>query len=320
MTDFNDRSTADDVLDGVDLTGYRVLVTGVSAGLGIETARVLASRGAHVIGTARNIAKAEEAIANIPANARRGGAELVEVDLASLASVRAGADALLADGRGFNVIINNAGVAHPPFGRTADGFETQFGTNHLGHFVLANRLAPLIVPGGRLVIVASAAHRMSDVDLDDPNYEHTPYDPFTSYGRSKTACILFGVEFDRRHKERGVRAASVHPGVIKTELSRHVDQVGIDQMLEELNRKRAEAGKSLFRYKTIPEGAATSVWAGFVADAADAGGRYCENCHVARIVDEPLDATDEGLYAYAVDPDRAKALWHKSEEMVRERF
>jgi NAD(P)-dependent dehydrogenase (short-subunit alcohol dehydrogenase family) len=165
---------------------------------------------------------------------------------------------------------------------------------------------PLLVPGGRLIIVASAAHRFSDIDLGDLNYNHTSYDPFTSYGRSKTACILFGVEFDRRHKERGIRAISVHPGVIRTELSRHIDQAGVDEMLESMNAERAAAGKPPFRYKTIPEGAATSVWAGFVAEADEVGGRYCENCHVADIVESPLDPADEGLYAYAVDPNGQK--------------
>jgi len=318
---FNDTSTTDDVLDGVDLSGKRVLVTGVSAGLGIETARVLASHGAEVVGTARDIVKAERAIAPVVAGARYGGGiELVELDLASLSSVRRCAETLAINARPFDAIINNAGVAHPPFGRTADGFETQFGTNHLGHFVLANRLAPLLVAGGRLVIVASAAHRFSDIDLDDLNYEHVPYDPFTSYGRSKTACILFGVEFDRRNKARGVRATSVHPGVIRTELSRHVDMAAVDAMLEGKNPARAAAGKPLFRYKTIPEGAATTVWAGFVAAGDEVGGRYCENCHVANILAGPLDAVDEGLYAYAVDPERAEALWQKSEDLVGERF
>lgn len=321
MRRFDDTSTTDNVLEGVDLTGKRVLVTGVSAGLGIETARVLASHGAEVVGTARDLVKAEKAIAAAVSEARNGWSiDLIELDLASLASVRECADALVADGRAFDVIINNAGVAHPPFGRTADGFETQFGTNHLGHFVLTNRIAPLLVPGGRLIIVASAAHRFSDIDLEDLNYEYTSYDPFTSYGRSKTACILFGAEFDRRHKARGIRATSVHPGVIRTELSRHVDQAGVDEMLENMNAERGAAGKPLFRYKTIPEGAATSVWAGFVADADKVGGWYCENCHVADIVEGPLDPADEGLYGYAVDPERAKALWQKSEELVGERF
>lgn len=321
MTEFNEHSTADDVLAGLDLAGKRVLVTGVSAGLGIETARALASRGAQIVGTARDLEKAKKAVAPVIEETNGGGnIELVELDLASLASVRACANALLSVGRSFDVIFNNAGVAHPPFGKTADGFETQFGTNYVGHFVLTNRIAPLIASGGRLVIVASAAHRFSDIDFGDLNYEHTPYDPFLSYGRSKTACILFGIEFDRRYRERNIRAASVHPGVIKTELSRHLDQEGVDEMLEGMNLERAAAGKPLFQYKTIAQGAATSVWAGFKARADEVGGHYCENCHVADIVEGPIDAADEGLYSYAVDPERAKALWQKTEELVGERF
>lgn len=313
--------TTDGVLGGVDLTGKRVLVTGVSAGLGIETARALASRGAHIIGAARDLAKAENAVSRAFADTRPdGGIELIELDLASLQSVRACADRLVADGRPLDVVINNAGIAHPPFGRTADGFETQFGTNHIGHFVLTNRIAHLIPPGGRLVVVASAAHRFSDIDLSDLNYERTPYDPYMSYGRSKTATILFAVEFDRRHKERGVRAIAVHPGVIETELARHLDGTGLDDMITSMNAERDAAGQPPFRLKTIPEGAATAIWAGFVADADEVGGRYCENCHVSEIVEGPIDAVGEGLYAYAVNPKRAKQLWHLSEDLVGEKM
>src|SRR3984893_14036147 len=186
---FGATSTTDDVLAGKDLSGKRVLVTGVSAGLGVETARALAAHGAKGVGAARELAKAT---AEVRAQAADGGAlQLVELDLASLASVRACADALVADGRPFDVVIANAGVMRTPFGHTADGFETQFGTNPLGHFVLVNRIASLIAPGGRLVNVSSSGHRYSDVDLDDPNFERAPYDPVIAYGRSKTANILF---------------------------------------------------------------------------------------------------------------------------------
>ncbi|MET0193175.1 MAG: SDR family NAD(P)-dependent oxidoreductase [Hyphomicrobiaceae bacterium] len=316
-TSFGSTSTTDEVLEGISLAGKRVLVTGVSAGLGVETARALAAHGAHVVGAVRELAKARKAIEPVISGARHGGGiELIELDLASLKSVRNCADALIDDGRPFDVVINNAGVAHPPFGRTEDGFETQFGTNHLGHFVLSNRIAPLISPGGRLVALGSAAHRFSDVDLDDLNYERTPYDPYVSYGRSKTATILFAVEFDRRHRDRGVRAVAVHPGVIRTELSRHMDAAALDASLESMNADRAASGKTAFQWKTIPQGAATSAWAGFVANAEDVGGRYCENCHVAKIVHGPLDATDEGLYAYAVDPERARKLWQMSEQLT----
>ena len=316
---FGAESTTDEVLAGVDLSGKRVLVTGASAGLGVETARASASKGAEVVGAVRDLKKGEAAISAARAEAENGGSiELVELDLASLASVRACADGLLADGRKFDVIIANAGVMACPKSQTADGFETQFGTNHLGHFVLVNRLAPLLKDGGRFVSLSSAGHRFSDIDLDDPNFDRTPYAEFTAYGRSKTANALFAVEFDRRHKARGVRAASVHPGVIMTELGRHMTPEVQQQMVDSINASEAEGGGAPFSWKTIPQGAATSVWAGFVADPDQVGGLYCEDCHVAELNDNP--ASRGGIRPYAIDPERAKALWAKSEEMVGERF
>jgi NAD(P)-dependent dehydrogenase (short-subunit alcohol dehydrogenase family) len=320
---FGATSTTDEVLSGKDLSGKRVLVTGVSAGLGVETARALAAHGAQVVGTARDLAKAERATAEIKVQATNGGRlELVELDLASLKSVRACADTLtlIADGRPFDAVIANAGVMRTPFGHTADGFETQFGTNHLGHFVLANRTASLIAPGGRLVTVASSGHRYSDVDLDDPNFARTPYDPMIAYGRSKTANVLFAVEFDRRHKARGVRATSVHPGGIKTELGRHMEPDALDKLVAQINAQLAAEGQPPFQWKTVPQGAATSVWAAFVAPAEDVGGHYCENCHVSTVFEGPASPVSEGVRSYALDAEHAKALWAKSEEMVGERF
>lgn len=321
MTAFGATSTTDEVLVGVDLSGKRVLVTGVSAGLGVETARALAAHGAEVVGAARDLAKAERATTGVREQAATGGGlELVQLDLASLASVRACADALLADGRRFDLVIANAGVMATPFGHTADGFETQFGTNHLGHFVLVNRIAPLIADGGRLVNLASSGHRYSDIDLDDPGFERTPYDPMVAYGRSKTANILFAVEFDRRHRARGVRATAVHPGGILTELARHITEDTIKQMVEQINAQQAAEGKPPFEFKTIPQGAATSVWAGVVASGDEVGGRYCENCHVSQVTDAQIGPVSEGVRPYALDPEHAKALWAKSEELVGERF
>ena len=320
---FGATSTTDDVLAGVDLSGKRVLVTGASAGLGVETARSLAVRGAEVVGTARDVAKADRALeaARAEALSHGGSIEVIEADLASLGSVRAAADRLLADGRPFDLVIANAGVMATPLGKTADGFETQFGTNHLGHFVLINRIAPLLRAGGRLVNLASSGHRFADVDLDDPGFERTPYDPYVAYGRSKTANILFAVEFDRRHKARGVRAAAVHPGGIMTELGRHQSPDQLQALFDTMQADLAEEGESAFELKTVPQGAATSVWAGVVADADEIGGRYAENCHVTtRITQGKLSAASEGVRPYALDPERAKALWAKSEEMVGESF
>jgi NAD(P)-dependent dehydrogenase (short-subunit alcohol dehydrogenase family) len=232
--------------------------------------------------------------------------------------VRTCADELIADGRAFDLVIANAGVMACPFGKTADGFETQFGTNHLGHFVLVNRIASLMKSGSRLVNLSSAGHRFSDVDLDDPNFERGPYDPWIAYGRSKTANILFAVEFDRRHESSGVVAAAVHPGGIQTELSRHLTPEATQALLDRIIAANKASGEPAFSFKTIPQGAATAVWAGVVANAEDVGGRYCEDCHVAEVVANP--EIRWGVKPYALDPERARALWAKSEEMVGERF
>jgi NAD(P)-dependent dehydrogenase (short-subunit alcohol dehydrogenase family) len=320
---FGATSTTDDVLDGVDLKGKRVLVTGVSAGLGIETARVLVAHGADVVGAARDLAKAERATADVRSAAAESGGSfaLIELDLADLASVRAAADALVAKGEPFDVVIANAGVMACPFGHTKDGFETQFGTNHLGHFVFVNRIAGLLRDGGRLVNLSSSGHRYSDVDLDDPNFARTEYDPRLAYGRSKTANILFALEFDRRHRTRGVRATAVHPGGIRTELGRHMPDGALEQMVAQINEQLAAEGEPPFDFKSVPQGAATSVWAGFVGAADAVGGHYCENCHVTTKVTEGLiSPISEGIRPYALDLDRAAALWAKSEELVGERF
>jgi NAD(P)-dependent dehydrogenase (short-subunit alcohol dehydrogenase family) len=323
-TSFGATSTTDDVLSGVNLKGKRILVTGVSAGLGVETARSLAAHGAQVVGAARDLNKARAATEPVrkDAAAQGGSFELVELDLANLKSVRACADGLLAKGEPFDVVIANAGVMATPFGHTADGFETQFGTNHLGHFVLVNRIASLIRDGGRLINLSSSGHRYANVDLDDPNFERTPYEPFVAYGRSKTSNILFAVAFDKRHRGRGVRAAAVHPGGIRTELGRYVEPGRIEKIVEEINQQLTTQGKGPFQWKSIPQGAATSVWAAVVAPAEEIGAQYCENCHVGRIVpdDVPITAISEGVRGYALDANNAEVLWKKSEALVGESF
>jgi len=272
-TSFSATSTTDDVLSGVNLKGKRILVTGVSAGIGMETARSLAAHGAQVVGAVRDLNKANAATEQVrkDAAANGGSFELLKLDLANLKSVRACADRLLAKGEPLDVVIANAGVMATAFGHTADGFETQFGTNHLGHFVLVNRIASLIRTGGRLINVSSAGHRRSNVDLEDPNFERTPYEPFVAYGRSKTANILFAVAFDQHHRERGVRAAAVHPGIIATELVRHMSPSWLQTRVDEINQQLAAAGKPPMQWKSIPQGAATSVWAGVVAPLEKSG-------------------------------------------------
>jgi NAD(P)-dependent dehydrogenase (short-subunit alcohol dehydrogenase family) len=185
-----------------------------------------------------------------------------------------------------------------------------------------NRIASLIRDGGRLVNLSSAGHRYSNVDLEDPNFERTPYEPFVAYGRLKTANILFAVAFDKRHRSRGVRAAAVHPGGIKTELGRYSEPGRIEKLIAQIDEQLAAEGKGPFQWKTVPQGAATSVWAAVVAPGDEVGGHYCENCHVGKVVADgvPISVISEGVRGYAVDPANAEALWKKSEEMVGERF
>ncbi len=196
------------------------------------------------VGAARDLAKAQGATAQVRAQAASGGSlHLIPLDLASLDSVRRCADGLLAADQPFDAIIANAGVMACPKGTTVDGFETQFGTNHLGHFVLVNRIASLLRPGSRLVNLSSAGHRFADVDLDDPNFERSPYAEFIAYGRSKTANVLFALEFDRRHAARGVRATAVHPGAIETELGRYMTPEVVEKLIAEINARLPESAR-----------------------------------------------------------------------------
>jgi NAD(P)-dependent dehydrogenase (short-subunit alcohol dehydrogenase family) len=311
-------STTDEVLDGIDLTGHLALVTGASAGLGQETSRALASHGARVVMGARDLAKGEAARAAIRETVPDADLELREVDLASLASIRAFTDAFLAEHDRLDILVANAGVMACPFDRTADGFEMQFGTNHIGHFLLVNRLAPTLVAAARrrgapsrVVVLSSRGHQMSDVDLDDHAFERTPYDKWSGYGRSKTANVLFAIGFDARHRDRGVRAFAVHPGTILTELGRHMGR----EDLEELQRRRP--GGAAMQFKTVEAGAATQVWAATAPELEGRGALYLEDCRIADVIDAP---GTEGVLRYAVDPARADALWARSEELVGERF
>ena len=313
MTVFGPGSSADDVLSGRDLTGMRALVTGVSAGLGVETARALAAHGAEVIGAARDLRKARTATVKFR-QAHGDRLRLIHLDLASLASVRACADVLLAEGRPLDLIIANAGIMATPFARTVDGIESQIGVNHLGHFLLINRLAPLLPAGARIVSLSSVAHHFSDIDLDDVNFERRDYDPIVAYGASKTATVLCTVELDRLARERGVRAVAVHPGGIPTELARYISPELTGKMMVMM---AADAGGALadLKFKSIPQGAATTVWAAVTAPPDLVGGRYCEDCHVGVVA----ETGGAGVRPYAVHPERARRLWAESEEMVGER-
>lgn len=317
---FTATSTADDVLNNIDLSGKRVLITGVSAGLGVETARALVSRGACVTGTARNLQKAEAAVTKIRSVARnsRGRMDLIEMDLSCLNSVFAAADRLLAAQDNFDVVIANAGVMATPEGKTADGFETQIGTNFIGHFAFIKRLVPLLNAGSRIILLSSAAHAISDVDTDDLNFETTPYDPWLAYGRSKTAVALLAVELERRYGSQGIHAASVHPGAIQTELQRHYSKDADEAFIAQINEANAKRGLPPFQWKTLQQGAATTVWAAVVASDCDIAGKYCENCHVADINDS--DGVTNGVRSYALNAEHASMLWNKADRLVNEKL
>jgi NAD(P)-dependent dehydrogenase (short-subunit alcohol dehydrogenase family) len=315
MSTFDATSTTDDVLDGIDLTGRRFLVTGASGGLGLETARALASRGAAVVMAARDEPKNAAAMDAIWAVVPDADLSSLTLDLASLDSVRTAAATFLADPAPLHGLILNAGVMATPFEHTADGFERQLGTNHLGHFLLSVLLADRLVASApsRVVMLSSAGHKMGDVDLDDPNFERRHYDPFVSYGQSKTANVLHAVGFDARYGDQGVRAFAVHPGGIHTELGRYMDESVIAQLLAMVAEGETGGG---FRWKSVPEGAATSVWAATSPDLDGRGGLYCEDCQVSPVIGADGDLNDVGVLARAVDPATAEALWTLSERLV----
>ncbi len=305
------ETTTDDVIDGIGLSGSIAIVTGATTGLGRETARTLASAGAHVVVCGRTAEKCEESIAAIRESVPTASLEYQCFDLGDLATVRAGADELLSRHSRIDLLINNAGVMFTPEGRTADGFETQFGTNHLGHFVLTNRLMPALraAAPSRVVNLSSAGHGFSDVLWDDPNFESHPYDKFDAYGQSKTANILFAVELDRRNSEAGVRANAVHPGMIMTDLARHMVDGDMEEMGARAAKRAAEGhGGGLPEFKTLEQGAATSVFAGVSPKLEGVGGHYLDNADFGT----PAD--------YAVDADAAAKLWTLSEELVGESF
>jgi NAD(P)-dependent dehydrogenase (short-subunit alcohol dehydrogenase family) len=303
---FGFESTTDDVLDGIDLTGRHVVVTGASTGLGEETVRALAAHGASVTMAVRDLERGSDAADRIEAALGHPFEhDLGELDLASLASARSFAQWYGEHHDRIDVLINNAGIMACPLGHTADGFEMQWGTNHLGHFLLTNLLVPQLQAGtkARVVSLSSRGHVFGDIDLDDPGFERTQYEPFTAYGRSKTANALFAVGFDQRFSDEGMHAFGVHPGGIHTELGRHMTPEVLKSLGERIGRRGVT-------WKTIPQGSATSLWAATAPELADHGGAYLEDCGVARTVDATEDADlNRGVRPYAVDPARADALW-----------
>lgn len=320
---FGFESTAAEVAAGVDLAGRTVVVTGGSGGLGAESARVLASRGAHVVIGARDLAKAE-GVADAIRTA--GGSAAVEsLELASLPSVRRFAEAVLARHPEIHVLLNNAGVMACPLARTEQGFELQFGTNHLGHFLLTGLLLPSLraAAPSRVVCLSSSGHRFSTVNLEDPDYEHRPYDKWEAYGQAKTANIWHAIELDRREGDRGVRAFAVHPGMIVTELGRHLTDDDRKALLARVAAAaKASGGEAkpggASRWKSVEQGAATQVWAATEPELAGRGALYLEDCHIAG--PSPDLGSPFGYAPWALDESGAAKLWAISEQRVGERF
>lgn len=316
---FSMQSTTDEVLANSDLTGQRIIVTGASGGLGEETARALAARGAAVTLTARDVPKGEAAAARIRESTGNNAVALRALELADLDSVRAFATAFLEDHDRLDVLINNAGVMACPLARTEAGWEMQLATNHIGHFLLTCLLAPALKAAApaRIVNLSSAGHKLSPVDFEDPFFDRREYDKWTAYGQSKSANILFSLALEKRLGPAGVHAYAVHPGGIETELGRHL---GDNDMVELMKRAGMQPDPEQMRsmFKTIPQGSATSVWAATAPELEGRGGIYLEDCGIA----EPSTAglMGGGYAEWATDTEGAERLWTLSEGWVGEAF
>src|SRR3954452_5996833 len=304
---FGYRSTATDVLEGIELDGRLAIVTGGYSGLGLETVRALSGAGAEVLVPARRPEHAAEVLEGI---------ERVRVDaldLGSLESVRAFAGRVLDGGRGVDILINNAAIMACPETRVGPGWEAQFATNHLGHFTLANLLWPLLAQdgGARVVALSSTGHKRSGIHWDDLQFERG-YDKWEAYGQAKTATSLFAVQSDALGQDAGVRAFAAHPGGIFTPLQRHLAQ---EEMVA-AGWLDAE-GNPDERFKTPEQGAATSTWAATSPQLEGMGGVYCENCDIAKpTVPASPTARVEGVDAHAIDPGEAERLWAVSAELT----
>jgi NAD(P)-dependent dehydrogenase (short-subunit alcohol dehydrogenase family) len=291
---FGARSTASEVLAGIDLTGTTAVVTGGYSGIGLETTRALANAGASVIVPARRPGTAAANLDGLK------GTEVAELDLADLDSVRAFAERRLADGRHIDLLINGAGVMACPETRTPGGWELQFATNHLGHYALVNRLLPLL-DGARVVSVSSGGHGLSAIRWDDPHFAEG-YDRWLAYGQSKTANVLFAVELDRL----GVKAFALHPGAILTPLQRHIP---VEEQ-REMGWMDAEGNPPEY-FKNTEQGAATQTWAATSPQLDALGGVYLEDCEVVEVSTE-----GPGVRPHAIDPDEARRLWAYSAELT----
>ena len=318
---FTAASTAADVIQGIDLTGKIAIVTGGYSGLGRETVRVFLKASAHVIVPARDVERAKTALHDA------GGAEIMHMDLADPASVDRFSKQFLASGRPLHILVNSAGImALPELTRDARGHELQFATNHLGHFQLTLGLWPALVKAqaARVISVSSMAHRFSPVVFDDIDFERRPYDPWSAYGQSKTANVLFAVALDRRGQKAGIRAFALHPGgIIDTGLGKHMstDALKARGVLDADGRPVIDPARGL---KTVPQGTATQVWCATSPRLDGLGGVYCENADIAPLGEGQANprgmAGDTlrqmGVLPYAVDHAAAAQLWTVTEQML----
>lgn len=310
-TSFGAETTAADVLEGIDLTGRTVLVTGASGGLGAEAGRALAAAGAAVTLTARDMSKGEKVASSIRAQHPGAQVEVRELELMEPESVRRFAKGWLADHDRLDTLLLNAGLMASPLARTTEGWESQLASNHIGHFLLANLLLPAVLRAApaRVVVLSSAGHKASGVVFDDLHFERREYEPWSAYGQAKSANVLFAVELDRRLRDRGVRSFAVHPGAIHTDLGRHLTK----EMIREILARAAEGGE---HPKTLEAGAATEVWAATAPELEGQGGLYLANCGIG--------STDQQgsrcVAAHAIDADAARRLWTVTEELLGERF
>ncbi|MEO1015515.1 MAG: oxidoreductase [Pseudomonadota bacterium] len=310
---FGAKSTASEVLDGVDLTGKNAIVTGGYSGIGLETVRALAGAGARVTVPARDVAKAEKALGAVA-----GDIEIADMDLADISTVKRFTADYEATGRGLHILINNAGIMACPETRVGPGWESQFGVNHLGHMAMTVELVPVLkrAEGARVVALSSTAHIRSDVHWDDPHFKSHPYEKWDAYGQAKTANALFAMGVDARGQGIGVRGFSVHPGGIFTPLQRHLP----DEEIVALGWKNADgtipdAIQQMF--KTPEQGASTTVWAATSPQLDGKGAVYCENCDIAQLATEASQRW-EHVREWACDPERAERLWAMSEDMLAE--
>lgn len=308
---FGAATTALEVVEGIDLRGKTAIVTGGYSGIGTETVRALRTAGASVIVPARDLSKAKNALADM------SDVAIASLDLTDPASIDRFAADFMNKNAALHILINNAGVMAPPLTRDARGNELQFSANHLGHFQLTCRLWPALIAaeGARVIALSSYGHRRAGVDFHDPNFEERPYDRWEAYGQSKTANALFAVALDSVGRTQGVRAFSVHPGGIVTDLLRHMPQAEI-----EAHNIIDENGKPIIdpenNKKTPQQGAATSVWCATSSQLDGMGGVYCQDCEIARAL--PSDESPEmhGVRPRATDPVAAGRLWQLSQQMT----